>query len=611
VRFHSFLIQGLSTKIIKLEKNLTKIKMLTCVGTPSSKNLLPQPLGKDIKLFMKKSLAPWICSVALLPFVSCVHLSNTSTDPLTFSTDQTVMLHWLEVDDTGVVREAEIEGNLTKQGEPFSGKAIETFEQSPTKSISSWKDGQRHGITLEYFYNGRKRTSIVYKNGNRHGPSQEFRITGELWREETYQEDQLTGPKSEWHPNGIKSFQVEMREGVAHGEAKEWYSNGAEKSSSIYRHGLREGPSSEWYPSGQQKLGLFYQKDQQHGLRTIWYENGKKRLSAQFIDDKMEGNSKGWFPSGQQQFDYNFKNNLEHGICTEWNDSGEKISEIRFNNGIPAQDLLTGQRIAPPSPPVTVDGSQDQDKETVTENNATESDELQKVDLPPLPETENATESIVPAVKISEPIKARNDKNDQPKANDSQEVKTEPLPTSVSPQIPVFTDEVPQTEKPANNQPIKELPKDSPPPPPTFDPFGDLAPPAKPEANEPSITPSLKPENPPEKDSLMVPNSNEVPDNSVPSSSLPSSFDPFGETTPPATPTNPFEETQPQSNTENPFDTPPSFDPFGENPEKPKNNNKRDGVPLEDIFSSPPSAGAEENKNSGIPPPPTFDPFEN
>ena len=100
---------------------------------------------------MKKSLAPWICSLALIPFVSCVHLSNTSTDPLTFSTDQTVMLHWLEVDDTGVVREAEIEGNLTKQMEPFSGKAIETFEQSPTKSISSWKDGKRHGITLEYF----------------------------------------------------------------------------------------------------------------------------------------------------------------------------------------------------------------------------------------------------------------------------------------------------------------------------------------------------------------------------------------------------------------------------------------------------------------------------
>ena len=87
----------------------------------------------------------------------------------------------------------------------------------------------------------------------------------------------------------------------------------------------------------------------------------RKRLSAQFLDDKMEGNSKGWFPSGQQQFDYNFKNNLEHGVCTEWDESGEKISEIRFNNGVPAQDLLTGQRIATPtSPPIAEESKENE-----------------------------------------------------------------------------------------------------------------------------------------------------------------------------------------------------------------------------------------------------------
>ena len=74
------------------------------------------------------------------------------------------MLHWLELDDDGIVREAETDGNKTSQQDPFSGKAIETFEQSPTKSISSWRNGKRHGTTIEYFYNGRKRTSIVYKD---------------------------------------------------------------------------------------------------------------------------------------------------------------------------------------------------------------------------------------------------------------------------------------------------------------------------------------------------------------------------------------------------------------------------------------------------------------
>ena len=182
-----------------------------------------------------------------------------------------------------------------------------------------------------------------------------------------------------------------MRDGIAHGEAKEWYPDGTEKSSTIYRHGLRERPSSESYPNGQQKLGLFYQKDKQHGLRTIWYENGKKRLSAQFVDDMMEGNSKGWFPSGQQQFDYNFQNNLEHGVCTEWNEQGEKISEIRFDKGVPAQDLLTGERIIRPAPVKKESIPSTQEKPQST----TEKQGLDKVELPPVPQTEKS-DPIIP-----------------------------------------------------------------------------------------------------------------------------------------------------------------------------------------------------------------------
>ena len=102
----------------------------------------------------------------------------------------------MEIDNEGL-SEAETDGNVTKQQDPFSGKAIETFEQSPTTNDFNLENGKRHGTTIEYFYNGRKRTSIVYKDGKR--PSQEFRITGELWREETYDNDAL----SDQNLNGI------------------------------------------------------------------------------------------------------------------------------------------------------------------------------------------------------------------------------------------------------------------------------------------------------------------------------------------------------------------------------------------------------------------------
>ncbi|MBT3666801.1 MAG: hypothetical protein HN548_04915, partial [Opitutae bacterium] len=292
---------------------------------------------------MNKIILPLLASLIASFFSSCIQTS--STGKVSTTKDKTVMLHWLDLDDTGIVRLTGNDGNLSKSTKAFTGEAIETFEQSPTKSVSQWKDGKKHGTTIEYFYNGRKRRAINYKLGIKDGIAEEFRITGELLRRETYREGNLNGPKSEWHPNGAKILEVQMRQGKPHGEALEWYPDGLEKSSTIYRHGLREGPSSEWYSNGQRKLGLFYQKDKQHGQRTIWYEDGKKRLTAQFDEDMMEGNSQGWFQNGQQQFDYNFRKNLEHGVCTEWDSNGKKISEIRFVDGTPTQNLLTGEKI--------------------------------------------------------------------------------------------------------------------------------------------------------------------------------------------------------------------------------------------------------------------------
>ena len=103
--------------------------------------------------------------------------------------------------------------------------------------------------------------------------------------------------------------------------------------------------------------------DLQNGQRTIWYENGNKRLVATVQNDKMEGKANGWFSNGQQQFNYHFVNNLEHGDCSEWNNEGKKISKIKFSNGIPVTDLMTGQPYnSEQKDPAAPDGQTDENK---------------------------------------------------------------------------------------------------------------------------------------------------------------------------------------------------------------------------------------------------------
>ena len=558
---------------------------------------------------MNKIILPTLAVLFTIIFSSCGQRSVTQKSK--FNKNKTVMLHWLNLDDKGLVRLSDSDSNYTKLHKPFSGEAIETFEQSPTKSVSGWLDGRKHGTTTEYFYNGRIRRIINYKHGEKNGLAEEFRITGELLRRENYMNGKLNGSKSDWHPNGTKIFEVEMRDGKPHGQALEWYPDGLEKSSTVYRHGRREGPSSEWYPNGQRKIGLFYQKDKQHGLRTVWYEDGQKRLTAIFDNDMMEGKSQGWFPNGQIQFDYNFKENLEHGICTEWDSNGKKISEIRFIDGKATQDLLTGQKIATPA----------------VESNA-------KVTPTIEPVVEKKTE-IIP-----EKIQAVQSKEDIPTSSASDNLKSVPekkvdikevIPPPPAPTFDPFSSEsnpASNSLKESNKEPLDtDNKKDNtfpPPPPPSFDPFATESPSADP------FSDIQKKDSVKEEDSNSINESSEIPSPPPPP---PPSFNPFETEVldspkienepqlptipppppPPAPTTNPFEiesGNKPAS---------PNTDKEGLNPFESLSDVKESNstVPLGDVFGTPPSINpnATEDENINLlppppPPPPTFNPFD-
>ena len=83
---------------------------------------------------MNKIFLPFLAIIFALFFSSCV--KNSITKHNKFKKDKTVMLHWLNLDDKGLVRLSGDDGNYSKFSKPFTGEAIETFEQSPTKSVS-------------------------------------------------------------------------------------------------------------------------------------------------------------------------------------------------------------------------------------------------------------------------------------------------------------------------------------------------------------------------------------------------------------------------------------------------------------------------------------------
>ena len=187
----------------------------------------------------------------------------------------------------------------------------------------------------------------------------------------------------------------------------------------------------------------------------------------------MEGNSKGWFPNGQQQFDYNFKNNQEHGVCTEWDPTGKKISELRFVDGAPVQDLLTGQRIRS-------EGEQGlETKQIVNEDKVKSATDLPEV---PIKETEkpvNAPEAeIIEIPKVPQkPIPPVNQPDPTPEPPAPAEPVIAPTPPAKVEEAPLS---IPPPPPPPPAAPVIENPVPAPVPDPapsegSFNPFDSTA----------------------------------------------------------------------------------------------------------------------------------------
>ena len=558
---------------------------------------------------MKLSLCMFFPFIAILILSSCVQTSIPNQPP-----SATVLLHNLEIDSDGKAR-------VNSKGKPlFTGNAVETFEQTPTKSISSWKQGKRHGISTTYFYNGNIRQTTTFANGLRQGPSKEYRISGELMVEEAYLQDNLHGAKIEFLPNGNKIMELNFDKGKLHGIATEWFPNGNQKSSTSYSNGVRSGKASEWYETGQKKLEQAFKNDLQNGERTIWYENGNKRLVATVQNGVLEGKANGWFSNGQQQFNYHFVNNLEHGDCSEWNNEGKLISKIKFSNGIPVTDLMTGQPYnSGQKDPVASDGQTDEtssqeikdveidsslEKENVDNGKENLPAKIQQnsdiQDVTASPSLEKPTEPKLETAKLpSESVqdKTKNDQNVETKLNDSSKPSDfDPFAKKTSPKNKVSEEATPSIP-----------PLDVPPPAaPTFDPFkNDPLPqpadstPQIPEDTTSSIPPLDVPPPPPaptfnpfENDPLPQPTDStpEVPEDTTPS------IPPLDVPPPPPAPTfNPFENDPLPAPDQNLSIVTPKQDsnPF----ESVNSENNQSSVPLENIFNSPPESATEDNFN--------------
>ena len=89
------------------------------------------------------------------------------------------------------------------QQKPYTGWVKGMFSNGRISNLAQFKDGERDGLSTEWYINGQKVREMTLRDGKRDGLTTIWYPNGQKWTEETYKDGKLWTAIA-WKPNGEK-----------------------------------------------------------------------------------------------------------------------------------------------------------------------------------------------------------------------------------------------------------------------------------------------------------------------------------------------------------------------------------------------------------------------
>lgn len=140
------------------------------------------------------------------------------------------------------------------------GWCYEQYENGSPFRKTFFRNGQKHGKDLMWYYNGRLMMKLDYLNG-------------------------VLSKRTSWYNSGLLEVKSEYRNGKLNGIHLTWHENGRLKSKSFHKDGKTEGTITSWHQNGKVESIYRYKNNMRHGKATIWFDNGQLKNKMIFRND--------------------------------------------------------------------------------------------------------------------------------------------------------------------------------------------------------------------------------------------------------------------------------------------------------------------------------------
>ena len=100
------------------------------------------------------------------------------------------------------------------ESKPFTGKAVDHYENGQKKSEENYRGGKRDRLSVEWYEHGQKWKEANYKDGELDGLWVNWNKNGQKKSEKNYKAGKLDGLWVRWHENGQKIGEWNFKDGV-------------------------------------------------------------------------------------------------------------------------------------------------------------------------------------------------------------------------------------------------------------------------------------------------------------------------------------------------------------------------------------------------------------
>ncbi|HYX33873.1 MAG TPA: hypothetical protein VE954_12225 [Oligoflexus sp.] len=136
--------------------------------------------------------------------------------------------------------------NLQRQwkGQPWTGLVVSFHDNFRPALLSTYLQGQRHGVELSWYHNGHREREQHYRHGRYHGLAQTWYENSRIKTWRSYHEGLAHGEQWTWGPEGqvLEYNLYQMDQEITH---KTWTFDGKPFHNYVYQNGEKVGIMGE------------------------------------------------------------------------------------------------------------------------------------------------------------------------------------------------------------------------------------------------------------------------------------------------------------------------------------------------------------------------------